>query len=141
MKKLLLSAALALALPTVALSQQTVTPQEKGLSAPVVALMPTMMKSIEALGLDEAQKAALDEWVKTAPAKRGALEDETAAMRAEMAKLILENAPAEERTALAEKIGDNETALIMMRSGCVDNLRGLLTPEQFTQLLELAKVQ
>ena len=43
------------------------TPQEKGLSTPVVALMPVIMKNVDALGLDAAQKAALDEWMATRP--------------------------------------------------------------------------
>lgn len=141
MKQLVLSVAIALALPGLAFAQQMKMPQEKGLSAPVVALMPVMVKSVEALGLDDAQKAALDAWMQTAPAARGALEDETAALRAQMADLILTNAPVADREALARKIGDNETALIMMRSGCVDNLRSFLSPEQFAKLLELAAAQ
>lgn len=134
----MLSAAIALALPGLAFAQQMKTPQEKGLSAPVVMMMPVVMKNADALGLDDAQKAALDKWAKAAPAARGALEDETAALRADMAALILAGAPQEERVALAAKIGENETALIMMRSACVDNLRTLLTPDQFARLVELA---
>ena len=141
MKSLLLSAALALALPGMALAQQAMTPQEKGLSAPVIALMPTIMKNVDALGLDDAQKAALDEWMATAPQRRGALEDETAALRAQMKEAILANAPVEEREALAQQIGANETALVMMRSGCVDTMRALLTPEQFAQVLQMAAMQ
>lgn len=138
MKSILLSAALALAIPGLAFAQQAVTPQEKGLSAPVVALMPVVVKNADSLGLDEAQKAALADWMAVAPQKRGALEDETAALRAEMAALILAEAPVADREALATRIGENETTLIMMRSGCVDNLREFLTPEQFAQVLDLA---
>lgn len=138
MKTLLLSAVLALALPGLAMAQAMKTPQEKGLSAPVVAMMMVVMKNVDALALDDAQKAALDEWMQIAPAKRGALEDETAVLRAQMAELILTNAPTEQREALAQKIGENETLLILMRSACVDNLRALLTPEQFARVVELA---
>lgn len=138
MKSLLLSAALALVLPGMAVSQGAMTPQEKGLSTPVIALMPVIMKNVDTLGLDAAQKAALDEWMAVAPQKRGALEDETAALRAQMKDAILANAPVEEREALAQKIGANETDLVMMRSGCVDTMRTLLTPEQFAKVLELA---
>ena len=138
MKSLLLSAAFALSLPGAVLAQQAMTPQEKGLSAPVVMLMPAIMKNVDALGLDAAQKAALAEWMAVAPQKRGALEDETAALRAEMAAAILAGAPVEECEALAARIGENETALVMMRSGCVDNLRAMLTPDQFARLLEIA---
>ncbi|MFZ1467676.1 MAG: Spy/CpxP family protein refolding chaperone [Paracoccaceae bacterium] len=140
MKSLLLSAALALVLPGMAVAQMA-TPQEKGLSAPVIMLMPAIMKNVDTLGLDDTQKAALDEWMKVAPQKRGALEDETAVLRAQMKEAILANAPVAEREALAQQIGANETALVMMRSGCVDNLRTLLTPEQFASLLDLAAAQ
>ncbi len=138
MKRILLSAALALAIPALAHAQQAPTPQEKGLSAPVVALMPVLMKNGEALGLDAAQKAALDDWMATAPKKRAALEDETVALRAEMKAAILAGAPVADREALAARIGANETALIMMRSGCVDNLRKLLTADQFAALVKMA---
>ena len=138
MKSLLLSAAFALAMPAIGLAQQPMTPQEKGLSAPVIALMPVIMKNVDALGLDAAQKAALEDWMATAPQRRGALEDETAALRAQMKDAIIANAPVEDREALAQKIGANETALVMMRSGCVDHMRAMLTPEQFAQVLELA---
>lgn len=138
MRTLLLSAALAMALPGLAFAQNVQTPQEKGLSAPVVALMPVVMANIDTLGLDEDQKAALADWMATAPAARGALEDETAALRAQMAELILSDAPQDQREALATRIGDNETALILMRSRCVDNLRSLLTAEQFAQTVAMA---
>ncbi len=138
MKNLILSTAMALLLPGLAVAQQMVTPQEKGLSSPVVALMPVVVKNVDALNLDDAQKAAIDEWMKVAPAARGALEDETAGLREKMAELILTNAPQADREALAAEIGAKETALILMRSACADNLRTVLTPEQFAKVLELA---
>lgn len=141
MKSLLLSAALALALPAMGLAQQAMTPQEKGLSSPVIALMPVIMKNVDALGLDAAQKAALDDWMAMAPKKRGALEDETVALRAQMKAAILANASVEDREVLAQMIGANETALVMMRSGCVDTMRALMTAEQFAKVLELAAAQ
>ena len=141
MKSLLLSAALAFALPAMGLAQQAMTPQEKGLSSPVIVLMPVIMKNADALGLDAAQKAALDDWMAMAPKKRGALEDETVALRAQMKAAILANAPVEEREALAQQIGANETALLMMRSGCVDTMRALLTDAQFAKVLELSAAQ
>ena len=138
MKRLLLSTAFALALPGLALAQQAMTPQEKGLSAPVVALTMVLAKNAEALKLDEAQQAALKEFMAVMPAKRGALEDETVALRTELHDAILADAPVADREALAAKIGANETALVMMRSNCVDHWRKVLSPEQFAQLVEMA---
>ncbi len=138
MKRLLLSAAFALALPGIALAQAAMTPQEKGLSAPVVALTQVLAKNAEALKLDEAQQAALKEFMATMPAKRGALEDETVALRSQLHDAILADAPVADREALAAKIGANETALVMMRSNCVDHWRKTLSPEQFAQLVDMA---
>lgn len=138
MKSYLLSAAFALALPGLAFAQQAMTPQEKGLSAPVVALTMALAQNAEALNLDEAQQAAVKEFMATMPAKRGALEDETVALRSQLHDAILANAPTTDREALAARIGANETALVMMRSNCADHWRKVLTPEQFAQLVELA---
>ena len=138
MKRFLLSAAFALALPGLALAQQAMTPQEKGLSAPVVALTMTLAKNAEALKLDATQQAALKEFMATMPAKRGALEDETVVLRGQLHDAILADAPLADREALAAQIGANETALVMMRSNCADYWRKVLTPEQFAQLLEMA---
>ena len=138
MKRLLLSAALVLALPAAAMAQQAMTPQEKGLSAPVVALMPVLVKNADALALDDAQKAALKEFTDVMPAKRAALEDETVALRNQLHDAIQADAPVPDREALAAKIGANETALVMMRSNCVDHWRKVLSPEQFAKLVEMS---
>lgn len=141
MKSLFLATALALTLPMVSIAQQApLTPQEKGLSAPVIGLTPVLAKNADALGLNDDQKADLKAFLDTMPAKRMAMEDEAAAMRAEMTSLIAAGAPEEERQALADKIGQQETALIMMRSHCADHWRSVLTADQFAQLLQLASV-
>lgn len=139
MKNLMLSAALVLALPVSALAQQPLSPQEKGLSAPIIALTPVLAKNADALMLDEAQKADLKAFMATMPAKRMAFEDETAALRKDLHDAIATGAPVADREALAAKIGANETALLVMRSNCADHWRGVLTPEQFAQLLVLAE--
>ena len=138
MKSLLLSAAMLAALTGGAFAQAA-TPQDKGLSAPIVALTPVLAKNADALMLDEAQKADLKAFLETMPAKRMAFEDETAALRKELHDAILANAPVADREALAAKIGANETQLVMMRSNCVDHWRGVLTAEQFAQLVALAE--
>ncbi|MFZ5752226.1 MAG: Spy/CpxP family protein refolding chaperone [Pseudomonadota bacterium] len=137
MKSLLLSATLAFAAPTLALAQP-MTPQEMGLSAPVIALVPVMAKNAEALKFDDAQKAELKAWMETMGPKRVGLEKETAELRARMRQAIVDNAPAADREALAAKIGANETALVMMRSNGGDHGRSVLTPDQFAQVVAMA---
>lgn len=137
MKSLFLSAALALAVPSFASAQQ-MTPQEMGLSAPVIALVSVMAKNADALKFDDKQKAELKSWMETMGPKRMALEKETADLRAQMRQAIVDNAPVADREAMAAKIGANETALVMMRSNCVDHWRTVLTPEQFAQVVAMA---
>lgn len=137
MKSLLLSTALVLA-AGFALAAGPRAPQSLGLSAPIVALTPTLAANMDVLGLDAAQQAAVKDFVATMPAKRMAFEDEVAALRATLTEAILTGAPAAERAALAETIGDAETKLLMMRSGCADHWRNLLTAAQFDALVTLA---
>lgn len=137
MKSLLISAALAFAAPALALAQQ-MTPQEMGLSAPVIALVPVMAKNADALKFDDKQKAELKSWMETMGPKRMALEKETAELRAQMRQAIVDNAAVADREALAAKIGANETALVMMRSNCVDHWRTVLTPDQFAEVIAMA---
>lgn len=116
-------------------------PAETGLATPIVALTGVLSKNADALGLDEAQRAAVKDWVATMPAKRKAVEDETVALRTELRAAIAAGAPREERQALAERIGANETRLMMMRSDCADNWRTVLSADQFAKLLALAGVK
>ncbi|WP_136394474.1 Spy/CpxP family protein refolding chaperone [Aliigemmobacter aestuarii] len=117
------------------------TPQEKGLSAPVIAITQVLAKNADALNLNDDQRADLAAWLEVMPKKRGAFEDEIATLRAEMRLAIAGGKPEEERRALAQKIGEMEIELIMMRSNCVDHWRSVLTPDQFAELLRLAGVQ
>jgi hypothetical protein len=130
--------AASLAFSGAAFAQTALTPQEKGLSAPVVALTAFIAQNADALNLDDAQRAAVKDWVSTKPAIRGAFEDETAALRADLRAAILANAPIDERQALADQIGANEAKLVMMRSNCVDHWRSVLSEAQFDQALGLA---
>lgn len=141
MKALIVSLALAAALPGFAHAQmQPSDPAKTGLSQPVIALTGVLSKNAETLALDDAQKAAVDSWLAVMPAQRKALEDETVALRAEIRQNIASGAPDDERKALALRIGENEAALILMRSDCADHWREVLSADQFAQLLSLAGV-
>ncbi|WP_336623098.1 copper chaperone PCu(A)C [Phaeovulum sp.] len=110
-----------------------------GLSAPVILLTPFVRDNADALNLNEAQRADLKAWLEK-PNARAVVEEETVALRAELRAAIVSGAPREARAALAEKIGANETRLVMFRSDCVDHWREVLSTEQFAQLLVLAGV-
>ncbi|UWQ04405.1 hypothetical protein [Aliiroseovarius crassostreae] len=137
MKPLFLAAAMTCAMAIPSHAQQS-QPAKTGLSVPVIMLTGILNKNQDVVGLDEAQKEILQNWMASMPAQRKALEDETVALRAEMKAAIIKGSPVEERQALAGKIGANETTLVMMRSNCTDHWREVLTPEQFAKLIEIA---
>lgn len=140
MNRLLLSAALALALPMAAIAQEPFNAQKAGLSQPVIMLTPTLAQNADALQLNDKQRAAVQAWMTEMPAKRVAVEKKTVEMRTELRRMIAAGAPVAERQALATQIGAKETEMAMMRSACVDHWRSVLTTEQFAQLLRLAGV-
>ena len=111
MKSILLGAAMALALGAPSFAQQNQPARE--ISAPIVAFTLVIVKNADALELTEAQ-------------------------RAELRAAIIAGAPADERQALAAKVGEMETKLVMMRSNCTDHWRATLTEAQFAKMLELA---
>ncbi|MCF3973015.1 hypothetical protein [Paracoccus salsus] len=141
MKAFVLAAVLAVASPGLALAQmQPSDPAATGLSQPVIALTGVLAKNTDTLALNDEQKAALASWLAEMPAMRKSLEDEAVALRTEIRAKIAAGAPAEERESLARQIGEKETALIMMRSECVDHWREVLSADQFARLLQLAAV-
>ncbi len=137
MKHFLLSATILLAAAP-ALEAQQGQGKSRELSAPIVVYTPVVKKNADALGLTEAQRADLQNWISTMPAKRKAVEAEALEARAALRAAINEGAPVEERQKLAETVGAYETKLVMLRSNCTDHWREVLTPEQFAQMLELA---
>ena len=139
MKHLLLSTALLLAAAP-ALEAQQGQMRSHELSAPIVMFTPVVKKNADALGLTEAQRADLQNWISTMPAKRKAVETEALEARAALRTAIRDGAPVEERQKLAETVGAYETKLVMMRSNCADHWREVLTEEQFAKLLEIAGV-
>ncbi|WP_137701102.1 Spy/CpxP family protein refolding chaperone [Marimonas lutisalis] len=133
MKPFVLSAAIAACVATGALADA-----KSELSKPIVAFTPVIVKNADALELTEAQRADLKEWVDTMPAKRKAIEAEALAARAALRAAIIAGAPADERKALAAKVGEMETKLVLMRSNCTDHWRGVLSEAQFAKMLDLA---
>ena len=136
MKSILLGAAMALALGAPSFAQQNKPARE--ISAQIVAFTPVIVKNADALELTEAQRADLKQWLDTMPANRKMIEEAALAARAELRAAIIAGTPADERQALAAKVGEMETKLVMMRSNCTDHWRATLTEAQFAKMLELA---
>ena len=108
------------------------------LSSPIVLLTPVVGKHADVLGLSPEQRRILREWVASAPAKRVAVEDQAMELRAQLREAIYQGAAPAEREALAQRIGELEAQLLMIRSLCVDHWRTHLSAEQFAMALELA---
>lgn len=139
MKRFLLPALLALATATSvqAGSHGKNRQQPRELSAPIVRLTPVIKKNADALELTTEQRADLQGWLSTMPAKRKALEAEALQARAALRSAILTGAPEAERAALAQRVGDYEVKLVTMRGKCVDHWRAVLNADQFAQALSI----
>ena len=122
-----------------ALPQSGHAQETQQLPAPIVTYTATIKQNAEALGLTEAQRVALAEWIGTKPAQRKAVTAEALAARAALRDAIDTGAPRVERQKLANRIGALEAQLLMMRSDCTDHWRSVLTKEQFTRMLAMAR--
>lgn len=136
MKSALLAASI---LVGASLPQSGHAQQARDLSAPIVAHTAVIMKNADALELTEAQRADLAQWIDTKPAQRKAVEAEALAARAALRDDIDAGTPRVERQKLADRIGALEAQLVMMRSDCTDHWRSVLTQEQFTRMLAMAR--
>lgn len=136
MKKLALTAIVAALMATTALAEG---PRE--LSAPIVAFTPVIVKNADTLNLTEAQRADLKEWTSTMPARRKAIEEKARQARAALRQAIIDGAPQADREALAQKVGEMETKLVLTRSACADHWREVLSEDQFAQMIAIYQAQ
>ena len=111
------------------------------LASPVIELVPIVKQQGDTLGLNAEQKAKLDAWMKEAPAKRKAVEQEQIELRQKLRAAMLTLNSDEERKELIAKITENEAKLLNMRAGCADFLRGILTAEQFDKVVAAYKAK
>lgn len=111
------------------------------LASPVIELVPIVKQQGDALGLNAEQKAKLDAWMKEAPVKRKAVEQEQIELRQKLRAAMLTLNSDEERKELIAKITENEAKLLNMRAGCADFLRGILTAEQFDKVVAAYKAK
>lgn len=103
-------------------------------AAPVVALMPFIIKKEQELKLTPQQIDALTEYRKANAPIRMALLKNIRTLRGNLRRAVLENAPQSERDALMDKIAQAELMHMQSRNRCADMVRKTLTPAQFAQL-------
>jgi hypothetical protein len=104
---------------------------------PVVELMPLTMKHEADLKLSDQQIQALADYRKQAMPGRVALQKKIVELRGQLRMAILDNQPPTEREALMQQIATAEVDHLKARERCVENMRQLLSAEQFTQLRKL----
>ncbi len=106
-------------------------------ATPVVELMPLTMRYEADLKLSDTQIKALAEFRKQAMPVRLGTQNKILTLRGELRMAILEGKAVAEKEALMKQIADAEIEHFKQRDRCVDNLRKILSKEQFAQLSKL----
>lgn len=106
-------------------------------ATPVVELMPLTMRYEADLKLSDTQIKALAEFRKQAMPVRLGTQNKILTLRGELRMAILEGKSVAEKEALMKQIAEAEIEHFKQRDRCVDNLRKILSKEQFTQLSKL----
>lgn len=104
---------------------------------PIAELMPLTMRYEADLKLTADQLKALDAFKKEAMPKRLKVQQEILEARSALRMSILENKPQSEREALMKRVVDAEMAHLKARNVCVDNMKAVLSSEQYSQLVQL----
>ena len=106
-------------------------------ATPVVELMPLTMRYEADLKLSDTQINALADFRNQAMPVRLGTQNKIISLRGELRMAILGNKSVAEKEALMKQIADTEIEHFKQRDRCVDNLRKILSKEQFTQLSKL----
>lgn len=104
---------------------------------PIVELMVTITKHEGELNLTPDQLKALDDWKKTAMPIRMGIQKRILDARDQLRQAILENKPAAEREVLMKQALDAEREHFQARDRCVEQMRKVLRPDQFAQVVRL----
>ena len=107
--------------------------------APVPNLMPMIMHHGEMLNLDEKQQAKLAEWRKKQHHKMHKLGEEIRADQAAILEAALNGKPADEILAMEEAVEEKRVKFITTKTACRDNMKKLLTAEQWNQVIDIYK--
>lgn len=107
--------------------------------APVPNLMPMIMHHGEMLNLDEKQQAKLAEWRKKQHHKMHKLGEEIRADQAAILEAALNGKPTDEILAMEEAVEEKRVKFITTKTACRDNMKKLLTAEQWNQVIDIYK--
>lgn len=103
-------------------------------STPIAELMPLLIKHDAQLGLNDAQRQALEQFRKEAMPRRIALTKRIRDLRGELRLAILEGAPVGRRDELRQQLVQAEQEHLQARERCVEFVRSTLTPQQFARV-------
>jgi hypothetical protein len=105
--------------------------------------MPNLMKIVkqhgDRLGLSDDQTQALSAWRDNHMKRMHARADSVMQLEAELAKAALDGRPKAELMGIATRIMTERTQIIATKANCRDNMRRILTPEQYQKVLSLHK--
>jgi len=104
---------------------------------PIAELMPLTMRYEADLKLSADQLKALDSYKKDAMPKRLKIQQEILDARSALRLSMLEGKPQVERDALMKRVVDAEMAHLKARNTCVENMKAVLSSEQYQQLVNL----
>ena len=104
---------------------------------PMPNLMKVVKKHGDQLGLSEDQKNALADWRSYHMEPMHARVEMVAKLEAELSKAAMAGRPKAELMSLASRIMNERMQIISTKANCRDNLRRVLTPEQFQKVLSM----
>lgn len=103
--------------------------------------MPNLMKVVkrhrDQLGLSDAQRSALTQWhSQNADSMHGRF-DRIREMETELNAAALAGRPKAEIMVMASRIMNERTGIISIKTDCRDNMRRVLTADQYARVLEI----
>jgi hypothetical protein len=104
---------------------------------PMPNLMKVVKKHGDQLNLSDEQRAALTQWhSQNADSMHGRF-DRIKEMEAELNAASLAGKPKAELMVMASRIMNERTEIISIKTDCRDNMRRVLTPDQYAKVLEI----
>lgn len=111
--------------------------QKAMMASPMPNLMMLLMNNREVLALDSEQLQALSQWRKQNQVNQQQLTQDVLILRKQLHDLSLEEGQGELIDRLSHELLVLQSELIKVKSRCTQNVRSVLNPEQWLQLMEI----